>query len=151
LKLKGKFNTASDLAVWGISFCACGHVRRPGRGGARATKPSFTVKAPTSVENEASWSATVSGFSGSYKNVMVAKERGVVPCPKIENTFSKKSKSVAKEHKFKLTFHELQITEPPQTFTMCTYLYSGSKYVVKTSHYQIVPNASERAKGGSEG
>jgi hypothetical protein len=34
---------------------------------------------------------------------------------------------------------------------MCTYLYTGSKYIVKTSQYQIVPDASERAESGSEG
>jgi hypothetical protein len=123
-----------------------------GGSAAGATKPSLSINAPTSVENEASWSVTVSGFSGPYKNVMVAKEKGVVACPKIGNTFNKKSQAVKKEHKFKVTFSELQITgEPPQTFTMCTYLYTGSKYIVKTSHYHIVPNASERAKSGSEG
>ena len=116
-----------------------------GGSAAGATKPSLTVKAPASVVNEAKWSVTVSGFSGPYKNVMVAKEKGEVTCRKPEAAFNKRSEAIAKQHKFKVTFPEEQITEnPPQTFTLCAYLYTGgSKYIVKVSHYQIVPNKSE--------
>jgi hypothetical protein len=116
---------------------------------AGATKPSLTVRAPTSVVNEAPWSVVVSGFSGPYSFVMVAKERGEVTCRKPEAAYNKKSRVIAKQHKFKVTFSELQITgNPPQIFTMCTYLYRGSKYVVKVSHYQIVPTKAERESEG---
>ena len=118
-----------------------------------ARNASFTVKAPASVVNEAAYTVTVSGFSGPYRNVMVAKEKGLVSCPAVaKNTQPKQTKSVPTEHKFSLTFHELQITgHPPQTFTTCAYLFSGSKYIVKISHYQIVPDASEQAEKASEG
>jgi hypothetical protein len=115
-----------------------------GGSAAGATRPSLTVKAPASVINEAKWSVTVSGFSGPYKNVMVSKEKGEIACPKPEAAFNKRSQVIAKQHKFNVTFPEEQITDsPPQTFTLCAYLYSGSKYIVKVSHYQIVPNQSE--------
>ena len=124
-----------------------------GGSAAGAGKASFTVKAPASVVNEAAYTVTVSGFSGPYRNVMVAKEKGLVSCPAVaKNMQPKTTKSVAKEHKFSLAFHEEQFTgHPPQTFTMCAYLFSGSKYIVKVSHYQIVPDASEQAEKASEG
>jgi hypothetical protein len=134
----GVFASATAIALALLAASAAG-----------ATKPSLTVTAPATVVNEVRWSAVVSGFSGPYKNVMLADEKGVVACRKPEAAFNKQSKPVAKQHRFKVTFSREQITgNPPQTFTLCAYLYSGSKYIVKVSHYQIVPNKSE---SGSEG
>jgi hypothetical protein len=117
-----------------------------GGSAAGATRPSLTVKAPASVMNEARWSITVSGFSGPYNNVMVAKEKGEVACRTPGAAFSKRSQGIAKQHKFSVTFPAEQTTgNPPQTFTLCAYLFSGSKYIVKASHYQILPSPSESA------
>jgi hypothetical protein len=95
----------------------------------------------------------VSGFSGPYRNVMVAKEKGLVSCAAVaKNALPKQTKSVAKEHRFSLVFDELQITgHPRQTSTRCVYLFSGSKYIVKVSHFQIVPTAAEQAEKASGG
>jgi hypothetical protein len=121
-------------------------------GAAAAGKPSITVKGPASVVNFTRWTVTVSGFSGPYKYAMVAEEKGEVACRKPESASNKQTKPVKKEHKFKLTFSSEQGTgKPPQIFTRCVYLFSGAKYIVKVSHYQLVPNKEEEAEAAAEG
>lgn len=101
-------------------------------------KPSLTVSAPGSVTNESPWTVSASGYSGQYNTVTESNEKGTSPCPKPGNAFNKKTQRVAKHHKFKVKFSNLQIVEEPQTRTLCVFLYGvGSKYLVKEMRYQI--------------
>lgn len=113
----------------------------PGLAQAAAKKPkaSLTVKAPASVINESRWNVSASGYSGQYNRLMVSSEKGIARCTTPERSFNKKTKGIAKSHKFNVTFSLELIVEPPQTRTLCVFLYGGSggKFIVKESRFQI--------------
>jgi hypothetical protein len=113
----------------------------PGLAQAAPKKPkaSLTVKAPASVLNESLWNVSASGYSGPYNTLTVSTEMGVARCTTPERSFNKLTKRIAKNHKFNVTFTDELTVKPPQTRTLCVFLYAGSgnRFIVKESRFQI--------------